>query len=191
MTGLRARQKAFRHERILESAADLFRKAGYEADPRHDGSLRDYQIIEVPLTSLNREALKNIEGLSTKEKDRSQNFFALGLAFWMFDRPLDVTIDWINKKFAKTPPILEGNIRALETGYHFGETSRIFQHRYRIRPASLPAGPRHAWSSPTTVPSVPRCSSKCVRWIWPTACSSPAGSTPPRSRFGMPTRAGT
>jgi 2-oxoglutarate ferredoxin oxidoreductase subunit alpha len=121
------------------SQANL-RKAGYEADPRHDGSLRDYQIIEVPLTSLNREALKNIEGLSTKEKDRSQNFFALGLAFWMFDRPLDVTIDWINKKFAKTPPILEGNIRALETGYHFGETSRIFQHRYRIRPASLPAG---------------------------------------------------
>ena len=121
------------------SQANL-RKAGYEADPRHDGSLKEYQVIEVPLTSLNREALRDIEGLSTKEKDRSQNFFALGLAFWMFDRPLDVTIDWVNKKFAKTPAIREGNIRALETGYHFGETSRIFQHRYRIRPASLPPG---------------------------------------------------
>lgn len=121
------------------SQANL-RKAGYESDPRHDDSLKEYQIIEVPLTSLNREALRNIEGLSTKEKDRSQNFFALGLAFWMFDRSLDVTVDWINKKFARTPPIREGNLRALETGYNFGETSRIFQHRYRIRPASLPPG---------------------------------------------------
>ena len=121
------------------SQANL-RKAGYEADPRHDGSLKEYQIIEVPLTSLNREALRDVEGLSTKEKDRSQNFFALGLAFWMFDRPLEVTIDWINKKFAKNLPVRDGNIRSLETGYHFGETSRIFQHRYRIRPAVLPPG---------------------------------------------------
>jgi len=121
------------------SQANL-RKAGYESDPRHDGSLKEYKIIEVPLTSLNREALKDIEGLSTKEKDRSQNFFALGLAFWMFDRSLDVTVDWINKKFAKTPAVREGNIRALETGYNFGDTSRIFQQRYRIRPASLPPG---------------------------------------------------
>ena len=87
-----------------------------------------------------RQALKGIEGLSTKEKDRSQNFFALGLAFWMFDRSLDVTVDWINKKFAKMPAVREGNIRALETGYNFGDTSRIFQQRYRIRPASLPPG---------------------------------------------------
>ncbi len=121
------------------SQANL-RKAGYESDPRHDDSLKEYKIIEVPLTSLNREALKDIEGLSTKEKDRSQNFFALGLAFWMFDRSLDVTVDWINKKFAKTPAVREGNIRALETGYNFGDTSRIFQQRYRIRPASLPPG---------------------------------------------------
>ena len=121
------------------SQANL-RKAGYESDPRHDDSLKEYKIIEVPLTSLNREALKGIEGLSTKEKDRSQNFFALGLAFWMFDRSRDVTVDWINKKFAKTPAVREGNIRALETGYNFGDTSRIFQQRYRIRPASLPPG---------------------------------------------------
>ncbi len=121
------------------SQANL-RKAGYDSDPRHDGSLGEYQIIEVPLTSLNREALKDVAGISSKDKDRSQNFFALGLAFWMFDRPLDVTIDWINKKFAKTPALGEANRRSLETGYHFGETSRIFQHRYRIRPAMLPPG---------------------------------------------------
>lgn len=116
------------------------RKAGYEANPLHDGSLKDYHVIEVPLTTLNREALKDIEGLSTKEKDRSQNFFALGLAFWMFDRPLDVTIDWVKKKFSKTPAVMEANIRSLQTGYNFGDTSRVFQHRYRIRPASLAPG---------------------------------------------------
>ncbi len=116
------------------------RKAGYDANPLEDGSLGEYQVIPVPLTTLNREALKNIEGLSTKDKDRSQNFFALGLAFWMFDRQLDVTLDWVHKKFAKTPAVMEGNIRSLETGYHFGETSRVFQHRYRIRPAALPPG---------------------------------------------------
>jgi len=116
------------------------RKAGYNANPLQDGSLGEYQVIEVPLTTLNREALRDIEGLSTKDKDRSQNFFALGLAFWMFDRPLDVTIDWVNKKFAKSPALMAANIRSLETGYHFGETSRVFQHRYRIRPALLPPG---------------------------------------------------
>lgn len=116
------------------------RKAGYDVDPLHDGSLREYHVIEVPMTTLNREALKDIEGLSTKEKDRSQNFFALGLAFWMFDRPLDVTIDWVKKKFAKTPALMEANIKALQTGYNFGDTSRIFQQRYRIRPATLPPG---------------------------------------------------
>ena len=116
------------------------RKAGYDANPLQDGSLGEYQVIEVPLTTMNREALKEVEGLSTKDKDRSQNFFALGLAFWMFDRPLDVTLDWVRKKFAKTPAVMQGNIRSLETGYHFGETSRVFQHRYRIRPAALPPG---------------------------------------------------
>ncbi|HQF70614.1 MAG TPA: 2-oxoacid:acceptor oxidoreductase family protein, partial [Promineifilum sp.] len=116
------------------------RKAGYDANPLRDASLGEYQVIEVPLTTLNREALKDIEELSTKDRDRSQNFFALGLAFWMFDRSLDVTLDWVRKKFAKTPALMEANIRSLETGYHFGETSRIFQHRYRIRPAALPPG---------------------------------------------------
>lgn len=120
--------------------ATNLRKAGYETDPRHDHSLKEYHVIEVPLTTLNREALKDIAELSNKERDRSQNFFALGLAFWMFDRPLDVTIDWINKKFANEPALREANTRALETGYNFGDTSRIFQQRYRIRPASLPPG---------------------------------------------------
>lgn len=116
------------------------RKAGYEESPLEDGSLRGYHIIEVPLTTMNREALKDIESLSTKDKDRSQNFFALGIVFWMFDRPMETTLEWVQKKFAKRPDLIEANTRALQAGYFFGDTTRTFQQRYRIRPAELPPG---------------------------------------------------
>jgi 2-oxoglutarate ferredoxin oxidoreductase subunit alpha len=116
------------------------RKAGYDSNPLEDGSLQSYQIIQVPLTTLNREALKDIEGLSTKDKDRSQNFFALGIAFWMFDRPLETTLDWINKKFANKLEVIAANVTALQSGYHFGETTRTFQQRYRIKPATMAPG---------------------------------------------------
>lgn len=115
-------------------------KAGYEDNPLADESLKNYQLIEVPLTSMNREALKEFTSLSTKDKDRSQNFFALGIAFWMFDRPMDVTVEWVNKRFARQPDVAAANIKALETGYNFGQTARTFQQRYRIRPAALPPG---------------------------------------------------
>lgn len=116
------------------------RKAGYDSNPLEDGSLKGYEVHEVPLTSLNREALKDIEGLSTKDKDRCQNFFALGLTFWLFDRPLDTSAEWLKVKFAKKPEIAAANIKAMETGYFFGETTEAFRHRYRIRPATLPPG---------------------------------------------------
>lgn len=116
------------------------KKAGYEENPLENDSLKNYQVIKVPLTSLNREALKEIEGIGNKEKDRSQNFFALGIAFWMFDRPMETTLEWLNKKFAKRPEVVAANTRALQAGYFFGDTARTFQQRYRIRPASLPPG---------------------------------------------------
>lgn len=116
------------------------KKAGYESNPIEDESLRNYHVIQVPLTTLNREALKDIADLSTKDKDRSQNLFALGIAFWMFERPMETTLDWLGKKFANKPGVMEANSRALQAGYNFGNTMRTFQQRYRIRPASLPAG---------------------------------------------------
>jgi 2-oxoglutarate ferredoxin oxidoreductase subunit alpha len=115
-------------------------RAGYDSNPLEDGALDGFQLIEVPMTTLNREALKDFEELSTKDKDRSQNFFALGLAFWMFDRPLEPTLDWIHEKFGNRPDVAKANIKALETGFYFGETTRTFQQRYRIRPATLPPG---------------------------------------------------
>lgn len=120
--------------------ASNLKKAGYESNPLEDDSLNNYEVIKVPLTTLNREALKDIEGLSTKEKDRSQNFFALGIVFWMFERPLETTLEWIEKKFGKKPAVVEANRRALQAGYNLGNTLRTFQQRYRVRPASLPPG---------------------------------------------------
>jgi 2-oxoglutarate ferredoxin oxidoreductase subunit alpha len=116
------------------------RKAKYEENPLDDGTLKGYRKILVPLTSLNREALKDVEGLSTKQKDRSQNLFALGITFWIFDRPLETTLQWIENKFSGRPSIIEANQKALRMGYYFGENTEIFRQRYRIRAATLPAG---------------------------------------------------
>ena len=116
------------------------KKADYDSNPLEDGSLKSYEVHEVPLTSLTREALKGLETLTTKEKDRCQNFFALGLTFWIFDRNLDTSESWIENKFAKKPEIAQANKIALETGFYFGETTEVFRRRFHIRPASLPAG---------------------------------------------------
>jgi len=115
-------------------------KAKYLSNPLEDGTLEGHKVLPVPLTSLNREALKDIDALSTKEKDRSQNLFALGISFWIFDRPLETTCEWIEKKFAGRPEIIEANQKALRMGYYFGENTEIFRQRYRISPASLPEG---------------------------------------------------
>ncbi len=117
------------------------KKAGYETNPLEDDeALSAYKVMSVPITTLNREALKDIEGITSKEIDRSQNFFALGLVFWIYDRPLETTRDWVEKKFSRRPEIVASNMKALETGYYFGETTESFQIRYRVRPAELKPG---------------------------------------------------
>ncbi len=122
------------------TAANL-KKAGYERNPLEDGSLRDYQVIPVPITRLNRDAVKDVEGLDSKFVDRTKNFFALGLVYWLFDLPLEPTLEWIDKKFGRrNPAVAEANRRALQAGYHFGETAELFQRRYRIRKAHFPPG---------------------------------------------------
>ncbi len=115
-------------------------KAGYRSNPLEDDSLEGYQVLAVPMTSLNREALAGFKELTNKERDRCQNFFALGMVFWMFDRSMDTTRDWLFKKFARKPIIAEANLKAMETGYFLGETTETFQQRYNVRPAALPPG---------------------------------------------------
>jgi 2-oxoglutarate ferredoxin oxidoreductase subunit alpha len=115
-------------------------KAGYAANPLEDGSLDDYHLHEVALTSMTVGALKGIEGVTPREAERSKNFFALGLMSWLYHRPTDGTIDFISKKFGKRPEIVEANSRAFRAGWNYGETSEDFAVSYEIAPAPLARG---------------------------------------------------
>jgi 2-oxoglutarate ferredoxin oxidoreductase subunit alpha len=116
------------------------KKANYEANPLEDGSLRGYEVHKVPMTNLNRKALEDIAGLNTRDIDRCQNFFALGLTFWIYDRPLDTSVKYVDDKFTKRPELAQANKEALQAGYNFGHNTEAFQTRYHIKPARLAPG---------------------------------------------------
>ena len=126
--------------------ADAFKdrnlqKAGYAANPLDDGSLEEYQVHAVPLTTLTVGALKDVEGVTPREAERSKNMFALGLMSWLYGRSIEPTIDFLNEKFAaKRPEIAEANIKALHAGFAFGETTETFAVTYEIKPAKLAPG---------------------------------------------------
>jgi len=113
--------------------------AGYESNPLEDGTLTAYKLIKVPITKATNNAVKEL-GLTAKDANRCKNFYALGLTYWLYDRPLDVTMHWLEDKFKKKPVIADANIRALKAGYYFGETAEIFTTRYKVKPANLPKG---------------------------------------------------
>jgi 2-oxoglutarate ferredoxin oxidoreductase subunit alpha len=113
--------------------------ARYESNPLEGDSLRGYRVFEVPITRMTTVALEGI-GLSLKEITRCKNFFALGLLYWLYNRPMEPTLGWIKKKFAKKPKIAEANERALRAGYNFGETTEVFTQRFDVKPAHLPKG---------------------------------------------------
>ena len=115
-------------------------KAGYAANPLVDGSLTNYHLHEVALTSMTIEALKGIEGVTSREAERSKNFFALGLMSWLYHRPVDGTLEFISTKFGKRPEIAEANTRAFRAGYNYGETSEDFAVSYEVAPAKLAPG---------------------------------------------------
>jgi 2-oxoglutarate/2-oxoacid ferredoxin oxidoreductase subunit alpha len=114
-------------------------KAGYATNPLEDDSLVGYRVIEIPMTSLTIEATKG-SGAKPRDAERSKNFFALGLVFWMYTRPIEPVTAWIEKRFAKNDIVRQANMAAFKAGYHFGETTELFDHPYEIRPARLPAG---------------------------------------------------
>jgi 2-oxoglutarate ferredoxin oxidoreductase subunit alpha len=115
-------------------------KAGYDANPLEDGSLDEFQVHPVPLTSMTVEALKGIEGVTSREAERSKNMFALGLMSWLYGRPIESTIDFLQKKFASRPDIAEANVRALRAGHAYGETTEEFAVTYEVKPAKLAPG---------------------------------------------------
>jgi 2-oxoglutarate ferredoxin oxidoreductase subunit alpha len=115
-------------------------KAAYATNPLEDGTLADYHLHEVALTSMTVGALKGIEGITPREAERSKNFFALGLMSWLFHRPVEGTIAFIGAKFAKRPEIVEANTKAFRAGWNYGETSEDFAVSYEVAPAPMAPG---------------------------------------------------
>ncbi len=121
------------------NAVDL-KKAAYATSPLEDGSLKKWRIVPVPINRLNAEAVKD-SGLTAKQVDRSKNFFALGLCYWLYDRPLEPTLHYIEQKFGKKlPEAAKANAATLRAGYDYGETAELFHEQYRVEKAKLPPG---------------------------------------------------
>ncbi len=111
----------------------------YEENPLEDGSLSNYRLHAVPMTSMTIKAVEST-GLKKKAARRCTNFFALGLTYWMYSRSLEPTLKFLKEKFGKKPEILEANTLALKAGYNFGETAETFIYRYEVPPADIPPG---------------------------------------------------
>jgi 2-oxoglutarate ferredoxin oxidoreductase subunit alpha len=113
--------------------------SGYEKNPIEDGSLEGFNLIKVDVTRMTRDATEDIQ-LGIKEKDRCKNMFVLGFLYWMFDRPLENTINFINGKFSKLAEVREANLRALKAGYNYGDTTETFTTRYHVEKAKMEPG---------------------------------------------------
>lgn len=109
-------------------------------NPLEDGSLDSFEVIKMDVTKMTREALKEFTDLGIKEKDRAKNMFVLGFLYWMYNRSLDNTVNFLKEKFGKKETILQSNIKVLQAGYNFGETTETFTSRYKVAKAKLPSG---------------------------------------------------
>lgn len=141
---LKVNLKEFQKGGLIVVNADAFtesglRKAEYSTNPLEDDSLSAYRVLKIPIGKLNAEAVKEL-ALTKKEVDRSRNFLALGLMYWLYDRPMEPTLAWIEKKFGKKPGIAEANRRALRSGYHYGEIAELIPTQYQVQKADLPLG---------------------------------------------------
>ncbi|MGI8420828.1 MAG: 2-oxoacid:acceptor oxidoreductase subunit alpha [Gaiellaceae bacterium] len=114
-------------------------KAGYVSNPLEDGSLDEFQVHAVPLSTMTIEALRDID-VTKREAERAKNMFALGLMSWLYNRPSEGTIAFVRQKFAKKPEIAEANVIAFNAGYAFGETTESFAVSYEVKPAKLAPG---------------------------------------------------
>ena len=124
---------------IDEFTARNLAKVGYATDPREDGTLESYAVHEVPLTSLTVGALEG-SGLGKKDAERAKNMFALGLMSWLYNRPREGTLRFIDAKFATKPELAKANITAFEAGWSYGETTEGFAVSYEVAPAAMPPG---------------------------------------------------
>jgi len=128
---------------VMVNTANFSKKnlklAGYEVSPLEDNTFDNYRLIEVDMTKLVATALEDLD-LSPKLKARSTNMFALGLLYWLYERDMDSSIKFITKKFAKKPEIITANVKALKTGYFYGETIEAIKTTYRVPKAEFSKG---------------------------------------------------
>jgi 2-oxoglutarate ferredoxin oxidoreductase subunit alpha len=114
-------------------------KVGYEANPLEDGSVDEYHVHSLPLTSMTVKALEDFD-ISKKDAERAKNMFALGLLSWLYHRPTEATVRFLELKFARKPEIMKANIAAFQAGWSYGETTESFSVSYEVKPATLPPG---------------------------------------------------
>ena len=114
-------------------------KAGYSANPLEDGSLGQFRVYEVPMTTITTEVGKEA-GVKPRDAERSKNFFALGLVSWLYSRPVENTVAWIEAKFVKNDLVKEANLRAFRAGYDFGETAELFDARFEVAKSHFAPG---------------------------------------------------
>jgi 2-oxoglutarate ferredoxin oxidoreductase subunit alpha len=115
------------------------RKAGYESNPLEDDSLDDYSVFRVPMTSMTVRATEEVDGITPRDAARCKNLFALGLVSWMYGRPTEPSVAWVEAKFADKPQLAAANLAAFRAGYNFGETAELLAVHYEVDPA--PASP--------------------------------------------------
>ena len=115
------------------------KKAGYDTNPIEDGSLDRYRVFQADIGTMTRRALEGT-GLDARAQDRCKNFFALGMVYWLFSRPMENTIEWLNAKFKTKPELADANIRAMKAGWNFCDITQLFQVRYEVEPARLAPG---------------------------------------------------
>ena len=143
---LKTNLKGLKHNGKIIANVDGFdaknlRLANYPEgiNPLENGSLEGYEVIKMDVTKMTREALKEFE-MGIKEKDRAKNMFVLGFLYWMYSRSMDYTIQFLKEKFGKKEDILNSNLKALQAGYNFGDTTETFTTRYSVEKAKMPSG---------------------------------------------------
>ena len=141
---LRSQLRSLREGGVVIVNSDGFdqralEKAGYRSNPLEDGTLSGFRVYQVPMTKLTLEAVSGL-GAKPREAERAKNFFALGLVSWLYGRPLEPTVAWIQRRFAQADLIRETNLAALRAGWSYGETTEIFETTYRVKPAPLAPG---------------------------------------------------
>jgi len=144
VAALKANIKYLKKGGVIIANSDGFdaknmRLANAATNPLEDGSLTGYDVKTIDVTKITRNSLAD-SGLGTKEIDRSKNMFVLGLLYWMYNRPIDNTLNFIKQKFKKKPEIAEANIKVLNAGWNYGETTEMFANRYKVSAAKMEAG---------------------------------------------------